>query len=60
MVDWLPYLPSRRTVQTAKLVDRFSFIYDVVLCGALLLVRARACRCAALACLTGCQDRRPP
>jgi hypothetical protein len=35
------------------LVDRFGFMYDVALYDALLLVRARTCRCAAPACLTG-------
>ncbi|KAH9981699.1 rab-GTPase-TBC domain-containing protein [Russula compacta] len=35
------------------LVDRFGFMYDVALYDVLLLVRARTCRCAAPACLTG-------
>ena len=48
----LPPLPTHRA-DSEPLVDRFGFMYDVALYDALLLVRARTCRCAAPACLTG-------
>jgi hypothetical protein len=48
----LPPLPTHRA-DSEPLVDRFGFMYDVTLYDMLLLVRARTCRCAAPACLTG-------
>ena len=48
----LPPLPTHRA-DSEPLVDRFGFMYDVALYDVLLLVRARTCRCAAPACLTG-------
>ncbi|KAI9433667.1 TBC-domain-containing protein, partial [Lactarius indigo] len=48
----LPPLPTHRA-DSEPLVDRFGFMYDVALYDLLLLVRARTCRCAAPACLTG-------
>ena len=48
----LPPLPTHRA-DSEPLVDRFGFMYDIALYDVLLLVRARTCRCAAPACLTG-------
>ena len=48
----LPPLPTHRA-DSEPLVDRFGFMYDVAVYDVLLLVRARTCRCAAPACLTG-------
>jgi hypothetical protein len=48
----LPPLPTHRA-DSEPLVDRFGFMYDIALYDVLLLVRARSCRCAAPACLTG-------
>jgi hypothetical protein len=48
----LPPLPTHRA-DSEPLMDRFGFMYDVALYDVLLLVRARTCRCAAPACLTG-------
>ncbi|KAH8984360.1 TBC-domain-containing protein [Lactarius hatsudake] len=48
----LPPLPTHRA-DSEPLVDRFGFMYDVALYDLLLLIRARTCRCAAPACLTG-------
>ncbi|KAI0261165.1 rab-GTPase-TBC domain-containing protein [Gloeopeniophorella convolvens] len=47
-----PPLPTHRA-DSGGLADRFGFMYDVALYDALLLLRARACRSAAPALLTG-------